>query len=160
MERRTALAAAAVGAMLAASGVVAISTSLLDGNGDGPEAAFAGPAPTTVGATTPSTAPGPVVITETRDVFDTIVVPVADPGDGTGGPGPAASASASTRTAKATAPPTTAAPPPSTTIPPTTSTTRPPGVPADWPADKPIPPMPENCQKPQLEDDGTWNCDH
>ena len=160
MERRTALAAAAVGAMLAASGVVAISTSLLQGEGDGSETAFEGPSTTIVAAATPpSTTPGPVVVTETRDVYDTIVVPVADPVNASVGPAPTAR-SATTRTAKATAPPTTAAPAPPTTVPPTTSTTRPPGVPADWPADKPIPPMPEGCQKPQLEDNGEWNCDH
>jgi hypothetical protein len=33
-------------------------------------------------------------------------------------------------------------------------------VPADWPADKPIPPMPPDCEKPQLEDNGVWNCEH
>ena len=51
-----------------------------------------------------------------------------------------------------------------TTTPPTTATTTtttlPPGVPDDWPDDRPIPPMPSDCEKPQLEDDGTWNCDH
>lgn len=52
-------------------------------------------------------------------------------------------------------PPTTGAPPE-----PATTTTRLPGVPADWPADEPIPPMPPGCQKPQLEDNGVWNCDH
>lgn len=39
-----------------------------------------------------------------------------------------------------------------------TSTTRPPGVPDDWPAGKPIPPMPANCKQPQLENNGVWNC--
>jgi hypothetical protein len=159
MERRTALAAAAVGALLAASGVVAISTSLLDPGGDGETSAFEGPSPTTLATTTPPTAPGPVVVTETRDVFDTIVVPVADPVSSPVAPAPAAGPTAS-KTAKATAPPTTSAPSPPTTVPSTTSTTRPPGVPADWPDDKPIPPMPAGCQKPQLEDNGVWNCDH
>jgi hypothetical protein len=50
----------------------------------------------------------------------------------------------------------------SAATPPTTSrftpTTRPPGVPDDWPANKPIPPMPPNCRQPQLEDNGQWNC--
>ena len=51
---------------------------------------------------------------------------------------------------------------PTTTVAPraTTTTTRPPGVPKDWPADKPIPPMPPNCREPQLEDNGVWNCQH
>jgi len=39
-----------------------------------------------------------------------------------------------------------------------TPTTRPPGVPDDWPAGKPIPPMPANCKQPQLENNGVWNC--
>jgi hypothetical protein len=63
--------------------------------------------------------------------------------------------------------PTTAGPPAlapgattTTTRAPTTTTTRPPGVPSDWPANKPIPPMPAGCQQPQLEDNGVWNCDH
>jgi hypothetical protein len=32
------------------------------------------------------------------------------------------------------------------------------GVPRDWPANKPIPPMPPGCRQPQLEDNGVWNC--
>jgi hypothetical protein len=39
-----------------------------------------------------------------------------------------------------------------------TTTTRPPGVPASWPAGKPIPIMPVPCANPQLEDNGVWNC--
>jgi hypothetical protein len=31
-------------------------------------------------------------------------------------------------------------------------------VPADWPASKPIPPMPPGCKQGQLEDNGVWNC--
>jgi hypothetical protein len=43
---------------------------------------------------------------------------------------------------------------------PTTNVTprRPRGVPEDWPAGKPVPPMPPNCHEPQLEDNGVWNC--
>jgi hypothetical protein len=61
-------------------------------------------------------------------------------------------------------PPTTTVKPPTTTTPPTTvaapSSTLPPGVriPADWPAGKPIPPIPAGCKSPQLEDNGVWNC--
>jgi hypothetical protein len=33
-------------------------------------------------------------------------------------------------------------------------------VPRDWPAGKPIPPMPANCKSPQLELNGVWNCDN
>jgi hypothetical protein len=49
-------------------------------------------------------------------------------------------------------------PPTTTTAAPVTTTTRPPGVPKDWPAGKPIPPMPPNCKQPQLELNGVWNC--
>jgi hypothetical protein len=31
-------------------------------------------------------------------------------------------------------------------------------IPSDWPADKPIPPIPAGCGQPQLEDNGVWNC--
>ena len=55
----------------------------------------------------------------------------------------------------ATTPPSPAATVPSATTP---TTTRPPGVPADWPAGKPIPKMPPNCAQPQLELSGVWNC--
>ena len=55
--------------------------------------------------------------------------------------------------------------PTTTTVKPTTPTTvkpaaakLPPGVPADWPAGKPIPPMPAHCSEPQLELNGVWNC--
>ena len=41
-----------------------------------------------------------------------------------------------------------------------TTVARPLGVPADWPANEPIPPMPADCRQPQLEDNGVWNCDH
>jgi hypothetical protein len=50
------------------------------------------------------------------------------------------------------------APVTSTTVSTTTTTTRPRGVPDDWPPDKPIPPMPPDCDQPQLEDNGVWNC--
>ena len=44
----------------------------------------------------------------------------------------------------------------------TTTTTLPPGarVPRDWPPGKPYPPIPPGCKKPQLEDNGVWNCDN
>ena len=53
----------------------------------------------------------------------------------------------------------TTTPAPTTTVKVTSTTVRPPGVPADWPAGKPIPPMPAGCKKPQLELNGVWNCD-
>lgn len=66
-------------------------------------------------------------------------------------------ATATTAAPNTTNPPTT--PAPTTTVKVTTTTVRPPGVPADWPAGKPIPPMPAGCKKPQLELNGVWNCD-
>jgi hypothetical protein len=65
-----------------------------------------------------------------------------------------------TPTTKPGVPTPTTTPAQSTTTIPTTTTTRPPGVPADWPNNKPIPPVPPNCRQPQLEDNGVWNCDH
>lgn len=58
------------------------------------------------------------------------------------------------------APETTVATTVATTVPAPATTVRPSGVPADWPANRPIPPMPPGCQKPQLEDNGVWNCEH
>lgn len=92
-------------------------------------------------------------------------------------PSPAAGTQPNTTAAPATTlstpapPPATAAPvapaPTATTAtsttnpaPVTTVAARPEGVPADWPANKPIPPMPTGCLQPQLEDNGVWNCQH
>lgn len=77
---------------------------------------------------------------------------------------PATQAPATTaKAAPATQAPATTAKPVVTTIAPTTTkaptTTLPRGVPRDWPAGKPIPPMPANCNDPQLELNGVWNCD-
>jgi hypothetical protein len=72
-------------------------------------------------------------------------------------------APATTTAPTVTSPVTTQAPTPTTAAPaPTASTAapRPEGVPSDWPANKPIPPMPANCRDPQLEDNGVWNCQH
>ena len=87
------------------------------------------------------------------------VVTTGATGSGSISSGPALANKAPT---PAASPPTKVTPSPTTTTPaPTpTTTTLPPGVPADWPAGKPIPPMPAGCQKPQLEDNGVWNCDH
>jgi hypothetical protein len=56
--------------------------------------------------------------------------------------------------------PTTAPPVVTTTTAAAPTSTLPRGVPADWPAGKPIPPKPPNCVKGQLEDNGVWNCEH
>ncbi len=103
------------------------------------------PNPTTAPAT-----PAPVATTYTPRPSTTAAAPHRQP-----------------RTEDDDAPPTTAHTPvthppepvaTSTTTLITTTTTRPPGVPADWPPGKPIPPMPPNCHNPQLEDNGVWNC--
>ena len=171
MERRTALAVAAAGAMLTAVAVVAGASGLL--RSPETEAAASDPASADVPAPA-STSLEPVVVTETRDVYDTVAVDATTDADGEAagaseGPAPTSGPSSPQRRASSTTTP--PAPPPThpvsptttTTTPtptPTTTTTRPPGVPADWPADRPIPPMPANCRHPQLEDNGVWNCDH
>ena len=73
--------------------------------------------------------------------------------------------STSPKTPPATTQPTTTAPrttTPRTTVPiyTTTGDTLPPGarVSSDWPKGKPVPPIPPNCNKPVLEDNGVWNC--
>lgn len=74
-------------------------------------------------------------------------------------PGTAATpttAAATPATAVSTTAPASAAP---ASAAPATTAARPPGVPADWPADQPVPPVPADCLKPQLEDNGVWNCE-
>ncbi len=102
-------------------------------------------APTAVNAPQPE-APAPV-----------IVIPII-----TAAP-PTAAPAIIPKTVPVTPAPTTAAPTtaaPTTAAPKVTPTTvaRPPGVPSDWPAGKPIPPMPAVCSQPQLELSGVWNC--
>jgi hypothetical protein len=111
-------------------------------------------------------APGSVIPAET---VTTRPEPGSSGSEGAGGevhrrrtsPSPTAARTPPTRapsedaTEPTTAPPD---PPSTTTAAPVTTTTRPPGVPKDWPPDKPIPPMPPNCHQPQLEDNGVWNC--
>lgn len=109
-----------------------------------PVVGTAAPTPTTA----PAAAPDPTVASTTKPTTATTAKPTATTVK------PVTTTSAAPAT---TAPPSTAAP---TTVKPVTSTTsRPRGVPADWPAGKPIPPMPPGCQDPQLELNGVWNCD-
>lgn len=167
MERRQAMALAAAGALLGAAAVAAGTSGLLHEVGDAATGSIDFGQPSAVADEAASaTSPNPVVVTETRDVYDTIVVSAprggAPPGpdvedDTSGGSSPPKAGSGlSSGGTTTTAPPS----PPTTHSGGTTTTTRPPGVPDDWPADQPIPPMPPGCQKPQLEDDGHWNCDH
>ncbi len=177
MERKRALAVSGVATLMVlvmvgmAVALVQMSSEGPDGVDDTGDLAAGLSAPTTT-ASPASVTPEPVI--EYQDVYE--LVPgspaTADRAGSTGGAAPAtpdadgssspAPASAPSATSSApTAPPsqpraTTTAP----ASPATTTTTRPPGVPADWPADRPIPPIPPGCQKPQLEDDGVWNCDH
>ncbi len=88
----------------------------------------------------------PAVIAAPLDATPTTVLPPAPDNDEESG------SSHSTPTTVDDPP---ARPTPTTGI---TPTTRPRGVPDDWPAGKPIPPMPANCHQPQLEDNGVWNC--
>jgi len=169
MERRQAVAMSAMGALVAAAAVAAGTSGLLHEVGDSAAGSlgFAAPAPVAATADTSVTAPETVVITEVRDVYDTIVVgparQAASPSSaGTDGPGwVRMPTSASPETGAPGVTTTTAPDDPTDTAPGgSTSTTRPPAVPDDWPDDEPIPPMPPDCQKAQLEDDGHWNCDH
>ena len=76
------------------------------------------------------------------------------------GPTPAPLGATGPASAAAPAPPFAGPPVTVAPAPATTTTTRPPGVPGDWPPDKPIPPMPAGCRDGQLEDNGVWNCQH
>jgi hypothetical protein len=149
------MAVAAAGAMLSASGVVAATSGLLHTADVEAASAPSSSTVTTVPLTTTSL--DPVVVTETRDIYDTIVVPTsATPAPAPApapGPAPAPAAPLPVTSGSAT-PPAPAAPVA------TTTTERPDGVPESWPEGQPIPPMPPDCQKPQLEDNGVWNCDH
>ena len=127
------------------------------------------PAPTsprTSGPTTPSSAtdpapgaPQPAAVTPTPTQGTT----AATPPPGTS-PTTIAATTPPTTTAKTTPTTTPRTTQPTTTTPPTTAgpttTVRPAGVPASWPADKPIPPKPPGCVNGQLEDNGVWNCQH
>lgn len=182
MDRKKALAVAATTASVLASGIVSVAalggTQIFGFGGDTHHTA-ATASPTTIGpstagstpesAPTETTKPAPLVVTKYQSVLDRVVVNVPTSAPPAASPSPATSASSTggqTTAPNTTVPPgspTTRAPAPTVAAaPPTTNpaptTTRPPGVPDDWPAGKPIPPMPPNCRQPQLEDDGEWNC--
>jgi hypothetical protein len=165
MERKKALAAAGALTMVLGSAVVASAAvgggSLLGFGGN------RGHGPGSFTATEElAAATKPRVIHRTKNVYDKVVVagtPATD--GGTLGATTDASVAAPSVTAptapsaslpQPTTPPAVDDPPPATDS--ESVTTRPPGVPDDWPAGKPIPPMPPNCKQPQLEDNGVWNC--
>ena len=94
-----------------------------------------------------------------------VTSPVTSPSPTGGAQPPATTAAPATTTAPTPAGTTAATITTSPTVttapaPVTTAATRPEGVPVDWPANKPIPPMPAGCVEPQLEDNGVWNCQH
>lgn len=187
MERRQAMAASAMGALVLAAGAVTVKTVNL--HRPVPRQASASPVPQTAPAAAnpePPSPPATIVVTRYEEVADRYVIPtpvstplpsageLTPPAAGAADPVPGSPQPGSTST---TTPPaagtltTTSAPVTTTSGPGTaatsttattgaTATTRPPGVPADWPADQPIPPMPPGCRDPQLEDNGEWNCQH
>jgi hypothetical protein len=121
----------------------------------------AAPAPTTPPTTKAATSPAPGTQPPAATAGPTLAAPTATPAPAVA---PVTTSKPTTTPAPATAAPTTAKP--ATTVATTTTvkavtptTVRPPGVPRDWPAGKPIPPMPPNCKQPQLELNGVWNCD-
>ncbi len=180
MSRPKALLVSAVAALTLISLVVMVGTLLRVSTAENdrattlpvpPSTTQAAPSPVEVGADTP---PESVVVYE--DVWEVVPGTPAPAGQApaptvgsaqdlavTPGASQAVSptpAASSAPTVGTVAPPVATSP---TTRPPTPTTTvapRPPGVPADWPADKAIPPIPEGCRQPQLEDDGVWNCQH
>jgi hypothetical protein len=167
MERHKALAVSAVAALLVVAMVVmTVALVQMSAQTNGTDAAMpsglAGPSSTVASASTE-----PVI--EYQDVYDVSGLPVTptnptqrvaatsdQPGETGRGPTAAPAPVASNSVTPPVRPTTTTTPPPPTV----TTSTLPPGVPADWPPSKPIPPMPPGCQKPQLEDNGEWNCDH
>ncbi|MCU1378490.1 MAG: hypothetical protein JWN29_1473 [Acidimicrobiales bacterium] len=161
MERRRALLTSAVATAVLGAGSVTLAVMTdqgVFGFGDQQARPAAAVAAVTSNDSVPTTASTkPRVVTRYQDVYDYYVVPVS-PERATGG---------ATPVDPTTRPPTTVATLPTTTAPPddgpiTTqpSTTQPREDADDRPADRSTPPMPAGCRKPQLEDDGTWNCDH
>ena len=175
MSRPKALLVSAVAALTLISLVVMVATLLRVSVAEN-DRATTPPGPTSTTQPSPSPveieAPPPDAVVVYEDVWEVVpgaVTPAGQPPAQPGGSAQDVAITAGTSRAVTPAPavnapttvptvapsPTTRPPAPTTTIAP-----RPPGVPADWPAGKPIPPMPEGCRQPQLEDDGVWNCQH
>jgi hypothetical protein len=174
MERRQAVWVSLVGAgLLVAVAVLAIALVQMNGSGlpDDP-VSFDAASAAGVEATTTTTAPEAVTVVE--DVYEFLPSANAAPqalasGDASpGGSDPVplnpipGAAAATPSTARTLAPPISPAidPTTTTTTRPVPVTTRPPEVPEDWPAGKPLPPIPPGCREPHLEDNGVWNCQH
>jgi len=172
MERKKALAVSAVAALLVvAMATMAVALVRMSTQTNGTAAAM--PSGLVPPSSTSLSSPSEPAV-EYQDVYD-LGDPTADrtgpnepvavtsdqreqtgPAPSAPEPSPAPVPAASDPVTPPVHPTTTTAPPP----PKVTTSTLPPGVPADWPLGKPIPPMPPGCQKPQLEDNGVWNCDH
>ena len=115
------------------------------------------PAPAPKSAPDPTSAPAPAPAPSAAPAPASAPAPAPAPARAPApapAPAPSPTPAPTTPAPKAT---TTTVPKPTTTIA-TTSSTLPPGVPRNWPAGKPIPPMPPGCRQPQLEDNGVWNC--
>ncbi len=152
MQRRRALSLAAMTTLMLGSAVVA--TCAVAGV---PILGFGADAATNVAAIAPlttTTTAKPRVVVRVQDVFDRVVVDTAPPVVSSPSPAPSAPAP----TIAAPTPATTAAPPAApTTTPPTTTQAR---EPSDDDVTQPSTSPPPGCAQPQLEDNGTWNCDH
>jgi hypothetical protein len=170
VQRRIAVALALSGTLVSVSALAAAgSLGLFDGLlGGDTSAVYAPPVPLAVGApTTTTSAPAPVPEAG-EPLIVTLPRYVEQPAETT------SATAAPPRVADQAAPPTTLPPPPVAAPPPATTTTAAPpapepktatappdaAVPEGWPAGEPVPPMPEGCREPHLEDDGTWNCQH
>lgn len=89
---------------------------------------------------------------------DTVSAPAApSPEAAAPPPEPSPSPAAATTAPQATTP--LPKPTPTTTAPSSSTLPRGAKIPKDWPAGRPIPPIPPGCKEPQLEDNGVWNCD-
>lgn len=165
MNRRLALAASVGSAVALVSGAVMVATVLSASPEDRPTPELASAAPVDTDSVT-VTSLDPIVVYQ--DEYEYVVTggqaavpagPVAQEepfaASTPQGSGGAAAVAGTAAPKTGPAPTTTAAPAPATT-----ATTRLAGVPADWPAGKPIPPVPTGCREPQLEDNGVWNCQH
>jgi hypothetical protein len=164
MNRKLALAASVSASTVLVAGAVMVGVLLSQGPEPAPTPDLASPAVETDSSSVTSV--DPVVVYEDQYEFvvtggDPVAAPVATEGTDGGAPsGPAPASAASASPAPAPAPVATVGSSTTTAAPTaaTTTTTWPTGVPRDWPADQPIPPMPANCRQPQLEDNGVWNC--
>ena len=161
MNRKLALAASVSASTVLVAGAVMVGALLSQGPEGTPSPDLAAPVAETDSSVT---SVDPIVVYQDEYEFVAAAgAPAAAPaatGDAGGGdsapfvPGGVAAATPAPAPAATVAAPTTTAAPKAAT----TTTTWPRGVPRDWPADKPIPPMPADCREPHLEDNGVWNC--